>query len=118
MAFPKVLIVIPLENFKLRLHLDNNEVRIFDTKPYLEKGIFQELKNSHYFQQVRTFFGGVQWPNDQDFSPATLYLESIPLDSEEKSSLTDEKQPQNLRYHLDPFDRDSSGRVSDRKPIR
>ena len=92
MAFPKVLIVIPLENFKLRLHLDNNEVRIFDTKPYLEKGIFQELKNSHYFQQVRTFFGGVQWPNEQDFSPDTLYLESIPLDFQEKSSLMDKKQ--------------------------
>ena len=82
MASPKVLVVIPLDNFILKLCLDNNEVRIFDTKPYLEKGIFQELKNPHYFQQVRTFFGGVQWPNEQDFSPDTLYLESTPLDLE------------------------------------
>lgn len=71
--------------------MDNQEVRIFDTKPYLEKGIFQELKDLDYFQQVKTFFGGVQWPNEQDFSPDTLYLESTILDRQENPSVPDKK---------------------------
>jgi hypothetical protein len=36
-----------------------------------------ELQSIAYFQQVKPFFGGVQWPNEQDFSPDTLYLTSV-----------------------------------------
>lgn len=73
---PKVVQVQPLENFKLRLCFDNGQVKRFDVAPYLEKGIFAELKNIHYFKQVEPFFGGVQWPHEQDFSADTLYLKS------------------------------------------
>lgn len=73
---PKVINVEPLENFILRLHFDNGEVRRFDVTPYLEKGIFRELKDTLYFKQVKPCFGGVQWPHEQDFSADTLYLTS------------------------------------------
>lgn len=72
----KVVNVEPLANFRLRLHFDNAEVRCFDVTPYLEKGIFAELQNIAYFNQVKPFFGGVQWPHEQDFSADTLYLGS------------------------------------------
>jgi hypothetical protein len=42
--------------------------------------VFLELKDLRYFQQVRIAFGTVQWPHEQDISPETLYLESVPLD--------------------------------------
>ena len=42
--------------------------------PYLEKGIFIELKDEGYFKQARVSFGSVEWPNEQDFSKDTLYL--------------------------------------------
>ncbi|MCY7407287.1 MAG: DUF2442 domain-containing protein [Alkalinema sp. CAN_BIN05] len=71
---PKVLQVEPLDHYQLRLFFDNNEVRIFDVMPYLDKGIFTELKSVQYFQSVKSVFGGVQWPNEQDFSRDTLYL--------------------------------------------
>lgn len=73
---PKVRKVEPLADFKLRLFFDNGEVRCFDVSPYLDKGIFTELKDSHYFKQVKPFFGGVQWLHEQDFSADTLYLKS------------------------------------------
>jgi hypothetical protein len=74
---PKVIKVEPLANFQLRLFFDTGEVRCFDVKPYLDKGIFTELKNIDYFNQVKPCFGGVQWLHEQDFSADTLYLKSI-----------------------------------------
>lgn len=73
---PKVIKVEALVNSQLRLFFDNGEIRVFDVSPYLEKGIFKELQISHYFERVKPFFGGVQWPNEQDFGPDTLFLES------------------------------------------
>jgi hypothetical protein len=80
---PKVLNVQPLENHRLKLTFDNTEIRIFDVTPYLDKGIFTELKDPNYFHQVKPFFGGIQWPNEQDFSRDTLYLQSHPPTSPE-----------------------------------
>lgn len=73
---PKVIDVKPLEGYQLRINFSNGEVRRFDATPYLDKGIFTELKDTEYFQQVRVCLGSIQWPNEQDFSPDTLYLTS------------------------------------------
>ncbi|WP_287693319.1 MULTISPECIES: DUF2442 domain-containing protein [unclassified Microcystis] len=45
--------------------------------PLLDFGIFQELKNKQYFNQVKILDGTVTWPNEQDICPDTLYLDSI-----------------------------------------
>jgi hypothetical protein len=71
---PSVETAEPLENYKLKVHFDNGEVKEFDVSPFLDKGIFVELKDEEYFSQVRVAFGAVQWPNEQDFSNDTLYL--------------------------------------------
>ena len=52
----------------------------FDVTPFLEKGIFSELKDESYFKQVRVAFGSVEWPNEQDFSKDTLYLLGNPVE--------------------------------------
>ena len=67
-----------LENYKLKVHFDNGEVKEFDVGPFLDKGIFVELKDEDYFSQVSVAFGAVQWPNEQDFSNDTLYLLGLP----------------------------------------
>jgi hypothetical protein len=46
---PRVRSVKPLPNYKLELEFENSEVREFDLKPYLDKGVFRELKNPNYF---------------------------------------------------------------------
>lgn len=71
---PSVVFVDPTDNYKLIVTFDNNEVRIFDVTPCLDKGIFSELKNIDYFRQVKVAFGSVEWPNEQDFSKDTLYM--------------------------------------------
>lgn len=64
-----------LENYVLFIKLsDGNEGR-FDVKPYLDKGIFTELKSRQYFHLVKITFGGIMWPNQQDFSVDTILHE-------------------------------------------
>lgn len=75
---PKVIKVEPLKYYQLRLTFSNGEIRRFDVTPYLDKGIFTELQNIEYFQQVQISFGSIQWPHEQDFSRDTLYLTSKP----------------------------------------
>jgi hypothetical protein len=73
----KVKTVKPNNEYHLELLFDNGEVRCFDMRPYLDKGIFSELKDLEYFNQVFVHFGSIAWKNGQDLSPDTLYLKSI-----------------------------------------
>ncbi|MGL5749779.1 MAG: DUF2442 domain-containing protein, partial [Paraclostridium sp.] len=61
--------VKPIENYKLILTFENNEVKIFDMNPYLDKGIFQELKNENIFNAVKVSFDSIEWPNEADIDP-------------------------------------------------
>jgi hypothetical protein len=73
---PYVKKVKPIENYYLELWFKNGEQKIFDLKPYLNKGIFSQLKNISLFNSVRVVAGSVEWPNGLDLSYDTLYLES------------------------------------------
>lgn len=73
---PRVKDVKPGHAYTLTLTFSNAEVKVFDMKPYLEIGIFKELKDLTLFNSVKPFLGSIQWKNGQDLCPDTLYLES------------------------------------------
>lgn len=66
-----------LEFPKLSITFNTNEKKTFDTSPYLDKGIFVELQDKNYFQQVQVINGTIEWPNGQDFCPDTLYIKGF-----------------------------------------
>jgi hypothetical protein len=76
----KVIEVKAQSNFCLVLRFDDGSLRRFDAKPYLDLGVFAELKDLNYFKQVTIAYGTVRWPHEQDISPDTLYLESVTID--------------------------------------
>ncbi|ODS32275.1 MAG: hypothetical protein SCARUB_02577 [Candidatus Scalindua rubra] len=76
---PRVKDVKPNQDYTITLTFDNNEVKIFDMKPYLNKGIFEELNDINLFNTVKPFLGSIQWKNGQDLCPDTLYLDSKSL---------------------------------------
>jgi len=76
---PRVKTVKPGNDYTLHLWFTNGEEGIFDMKPYLEKGIFRELKNLSMFNSVRPFLGTVQWANHADICPDTIYLDSVKI---------------------------------------
>jgi len=78
---PRVISVEAIKSSQLKLSFENNETKIFDVTPFLDKGIFNELKDFNYFKQATVAFGSVEWPHEQDFSNDTLYLLSTALDS-------------------------------------
>jgi hypothetical protein len=64
-----------LDNYHLKTRLSNGAEGLFDVTPYLDKGIFTELKNLQYFHAVKINFAGVCWPHGQDFSADTIEYE-------------------------------------------
>jgi hypothetical protein len=75
----KVIAVTANDDFSLDLKFNDGSLKRFDTKPYLDYEVFRELRDPNYFKQVGLAFGTVQWPNEQDISPETLYLESVAI---------------------------------------
>ena len=74
-----VKFVKPLPDYCIYVELENGNKGVFDLKPYLDSGVFRELRNVHYFNQVDIFFGAVTWPIEQDIAPETLLAEMVNL---------------------------------------
>lgn len=74
---PRVTKVSANTDYTLLLTFTNNEIRIFDVKPYLDKGAFTQLKDMQNFMNVKPFLGSIQWANELDLCPDTLYEDSI-----------------------------------------
>jgi hypothetical protein len=74
---PRVAHVTPLPSRHLHLLFSNGERGIFDCQPYLDFGVFQELRDWDAFVQVRVVNGTVVWPGGQDICPDTVYIESV-----------------------------------------
>jgi len=76
---PYVKSVQPRDDYHLLLTFENGEKRLFDLKPYLDKGVFARLKNVALFKTVRVVSGSVEWHGEIDLSYDTLYLSSDPV---------------------------------------
>lgn len=66
-----------IENYKIILVFEDKSVKLFDMHPYLEKGIFKELKDENLFRSVIVSFDSIKWLNNADIDPETLYKDSI-----------------------------------------
>lgn len=64
--------VRPLDDYEIYVELEDGRKGFFDLKPYLDHGVFRELKDKAYFSKVGVVFGAVTWPHEQDIAPETL----------------------------------------------
>ena len=62
-------------DYTLYVELSDGRTGIFDVKPYLDKSVFNQLKDKDYFKQVKPFFCGIVWPDEQDLSADTIAYE-------------------------------------------
>jgi hypothetical protein len=73
----------PLDNYRIYVEVEDGRKGIFDLNPYLDRGVFRELLDKHYFDQVGIVFGAVTWPHEQDIAPETLVAGMVPVDQQE-----------------------------------
>jgi hypothetical protein len=69
----KVYSAIANNDFTFDIQFNDGNFKKFDVKPYLDYPVFRELKDLSYFKNIKTVFGTVQWKNEQDIAPETLY---------------------------------------------
>jgi hypothetical protein len=78
---PYVEAVKPLADYRLLLTFENGEQRIFDAKPYLDRGVFARLQDRRTFAEARVVAGSVEWSGGLDLSYDTLYVKSVPAET-------------------------------------
>jgi hypothetical protein len=71
--------VKPAKDYTLHIWFKNGEEGLFDMKPYLDRGIFRDLKDEKKFRTVHPFLGTIQWDNEADLCPDTVYLDSVKI---------------------------------------
>jgi hypothetical protein len=71
----KIIKAIPREDYCIDVVLDNGKIGSFNVSPYLDKGIFTELKDIDYFFQVKVRGRSIYWPHEQDFCADTIEAE-------------------------------------------
>ena len=74
-----VIRVASRDNYNLELEFNTGEVRLFDVSPYLNMGVFQQLKDQSLFEKAYVAFDTVCWPGEIDIAPETLYCLSTPV---------------------------------------
>ena len=65
--------VEPHKDNTLLLIFENQEKRLFDMTPYLDKKPFTKLKGSPLFMKATIAHGTVVWPENIDIAPETLW---------------------------------------------
>jgi len=76
---PKIENIRTTDNYELIITYEENQVRLFDVKPLLEKGLFKELKDIELFKQIKIVFDTVEWSNGIDIDPDDLFFDSIEI---------------------------------------
>jgi hypothetical protein len=77
---PRVTNAQPAPDYTVHVWFDNGEEGILDMKPYLDGGpVFRALRDLSVFNSVHPFLGTIQWNNNADLCPDTVYLDSVKI---------------------------------------
>ncbi|MDR0831037.1 MAG: DUF2442 domain-containing protein [Prevotellaceae bacterium] len=76
---PRIKDVVSAQDYTLHLWFKNGEEGIFDMKPYLNYNMFKPLRDVDVFNTVQPSHGTIQWANDADLCPDTVYMESLKI---------------------------------------
>lgn len=81
-----------VDGYKISLTFNNNETKLVDIEPYLDKGVFLPLRDINYFKKVKLSRHTIVWSNEADFCPDVLYKIGKEVPKEENSKHTSKKK--------------------------
>lgn len=70
-----------LEDYRLKVVFSTGDIKLFDVKPYLDRGIFSRLRDAALFGQAYVAYNTVCWPGNLDISPDTLFDRGIVINA-------------------------------------
>lgn len=87
-TYPKILSVIPLENYQLRVTFTNHITKRYDCSDILTHPAFSLLHDPAIFRTVQVDQGGygVFWNDEMDISESELWLHGKTIDDKHASS--------------------------------
>jgi Protein of unknown function (DUF2442) len=72
----RIVGVVPLPNYRLRVEFDDGISGTIDLSSELTGEIFEPLRDEALFRQaVVDEYGAICWPNGADLAPDTIYME-------------------------------------------
>lgn len=74
-----VIRVLPRDGYLLELWFNTGDHRLFDARPYLNRGAFTRLQDASLFRQAFVSLDTVCWPGNLDIAPETLFDRSAPM---------------------------------------
>lgn len=81
-----VIQVVPTDDFKVYIYFDSGEIKLFDMKHMLNKGVFKQISNIEAFKSKCTVMNGtLAWDisgnfdeyNCLDIDPETIYINGV-----------------------------------------
>jgi len=75
-TMPKLSAVKALPDYKIQLEFDNDEVRVFDMTPHLDKPRYSELKDVELFNKIKITGFKIEWRPLTDMCIEVLYSQS------------------------------------------
>ena len=76
MNIPKLIKIIPLDNYNLELFYENGEHKLFDFSQYLSFNVYKALIDRNKFKNVEISLNTATWFGNIDIAPDRLYLEA------------------------------------------
>lgn len=87
--FPKVVQVVPFEDYTIDIYFDDGKIVRYDIKKFLDKGIFQKLKDITIFMETCTVLNDtLAWDINKNLSE----YDCIDIDPEELYALPNVKE--------------------------
>jgi hypothetical protein len=75
--YASIVKVTPVEGFSLVVIFDNGQTRILDMKPFLDFGVFRQIKKTEEFNRVHVAFDTVEWDCGVDLDPEFIMMKSV-----------------------------------------
>lgn len=66
-------------DYHLKVCFSTGDIRIFDVKPYLDRGVFSRLRDVGLFNQAYVAYDTVCWPGNLDIAPETLFFRGVSM---------------------------------------
>ena len=77
--YASIVKVTPVEGFSLVVIFDNGQTRILDMRPFLDFGVFRQIKKTEEFNRVHVAFDTVEWDCGVDLDPEFVLRKSLPI---------------------------------------